>query len=168
MNSPGAHQGGMDVEMFFVKTEELDRVRELVARRIASPPDPAGKRQSWGLPVSYDIIVAGQGTRRVALSPPVNGWVAGVESHEVLDFELLRQLSAGLQADVLAIQLSEVTGSCGYAWCLEGDVLEYHFSGDDADPAGHIQRYLRLHGVTIDLVGFNEAAQLHHLGWQVL
>lgn len=154
--------------MFFIKTEKVDEVRQLVARRVASPPSVSASQPSWGLPGSYDVLVAGQGTRRVAISSPVNGWVAGVESWEVLDFELLRQLSEELRADVLAVQLSEVTGSCGYAWCLEGHLLEHHFSGDDADPAGRIRRYLRLHGVTADLVAFNEATQLHHLGWQVL
>jgi hypothetical protein len=158
----------MDVEMFFVKTEDLDGVCDLVARRIAAPPDASRGRESWGLPVSHDVIVAGHGTRQIAVSPPVNGWVAGIESREVLDFELLRHLSETLRSDVLAIQLSEVTGSCGYAWCLEGQILEHHFSGDDADPAGRIRRYLGLHGVTTELLGFGEASQSPHLGWRIV
>ena len=122
----------------------------------------------WMSRCSYDVVSADHANRRVAVSPPVNGWVAGIESTHVLDFELLRLLSQHLRADVLAVQVSEATGSCGYAWCLEGHLLEHHFSGNEPDPAGRIRRYLRLHGVTLDLLTFREAAQMHAYGWRIL
>ena len=154
--------------MFFVKTRELDLLHEVIARRVKLPPDGPGVQPNWGLPNSYDVVSADHANRRVAVSPPVNGWVAGIESTHVVDFELLRLLSQHLRADVLAVQVSEATGSCGYAWCLEGQLLEHHFSGDDADPTGRILRYLRIHGVTSDLVTFREAVQLLGQGWRVL
>ena len=155
----------MDVEMFFVKTRDVEPVADIIRRRLGLPPDDPGQQPNWGLPNSYDTIVAGHADRRVAISPVVAGWLAAVESKEVLDFELLRRLSDQLKTDVLAIQLSDVTASCGYAWCLDGYVLEQRFMGDTLDPYGTIRRYLRLHRVTNELLGFDEALQS---GWRVV
>jgi hypothetical protein len=158
----------MDVEMFFVKIRDVELLRDVIARRVELPPDLPDGQPNWGLPNSYDVVVADHANRKIAVSPAVNGWVSGIESTNVVDFELLRRLSEDLRADVLAVQVSEATGSCGYAWCLEGHLLEHHFSGNEPDPAGRIRRYLRLHGVTLDLLTFQEAAQMHVYGWRIL
>jgi hypothetical protein len=158
----------VEVEMFFVKTWAEELLADIVGQRVASRPDVPGSQPNWGLPNSYDVIVADHANRRVALSPIVNGWVAGVESRDVLDFELLRRLSEQLRTDVLAVQLSDVTGSCGYAWCLEGQVMEQRFMGDSNDPSGTIRRYLQLHRVTTGVLAFEDALLLGAQGWKVL
>jgi len=154
--------------MFFVKTWAEELLADIVGQRVSARPDVTERQPSWGLPNSYDVIVADHDNRKVAISPLVNGWIAGVESRNVLDFELLRRLSEQLRTDVLAVQLSVVTGSCGYAWCLEGQVLEQRFVGDSPDPSGTIRRYLRLHRVTTEVLAFEEALLLGPQGWKVL
>ena len=158
----------MNVEMFFIQTEAAPQVSDLVRQRIKSPPDAAGQQPDWGLSSSYDVLLAKEPKRKVALSPSSGGWIAGIESKEVVDFALLQKLAETLKTNVIAVQLSDVTGSCGYARCASGTVTERHFSEDDDDPAEIIAEFLRRKGVRSALISFREAVQMRNQGWVIL
>lgn len=132
------------------------------------PPDPPAQQPDWGLPSSYDALLAAERKRKVALSPPINGWVAGVESKEIVDFALILELSVAMQTDVIAVQLLEVTGSCGYALCSNGHVAAHRFSVNDDDPAGTITDFIERNGVRVGLISFKEAVQMRSRGWVIL
>lgn len=158
----------MNVEMFFIKADAVPQVSDVIRQRIKSPPDAAGQQPDWGLPSSYDVLLAKEPKRKVALSPSIGGWVGGIESKEVVDFALLRRLSDSLKTNVIAVQLSEVSGCCGYALCSSGTVTERRFSEDDDDPAGTVVEFLRRNGVRSGLISFREAVQMRNQGWVIV
>src|SRR5688572_2198556 len=148
----------VNVEMFFVEATRPE-VEHVVRARLASPDDPPGMQPDIGLPTSYDVLIAGDRKRKVALSTEAGGWVAGIESKEVADFALLREMSAAIGTDVLAVQLSEVTGACGYVAWSGGEVTESYFSEEAEDPAGTMKSFLSRHDVPVQLLSFREAVQ---------
>ena len=158
----------MNVEMFFIQTDAVPEVSDLIRQRIKSPPDAAGQQPDWGLPSSYDVLLAKEQKRKVALSPSAAGWVAGIESKEVVDFALLQRLAETLKTNVVAVQLSEVSGCSGYALCASGTVTEHRFSEDDDDPAGAVAEFLKRNEVSSSLVSFREAVQMRNQGWVIL
>jgi hypothetical protein len=158
----------MNVEMFFVQSEMQTTVSELIRQRLRLPPDPAGQQPDCGLPSSYVVLLATDPKRTVAVSPPIGGWIAGVESKEVVDLSLLLHMSETLATHVIAVQLSEVTGSCGYALCVRGIVSEHRFSDDDPDPAGTVSQFLRRNGVQMGLVSFRDAVEMRSQSWVII
>ncbi|HXK59518.1 MAG TPA: hypothetical protein PLP42_06430 [Acidobacteriota bacterium] len=81
----------MNVELSFIRTENREALIELIASRLKSLPDPAGKQPKLGLPASYDLLLADEKKRKVVISPVETGWLAAVESKEVIDFALLQK-----------------------------------------------------------------------------
>jgi len=158
----------MNIEMFFIQTDAVPQVYDLIRQRIKSTPDAKGQQPDWGLPSSYDVLLANEQKRKVALSPSVAGWVAGIESKEVVDFALLQRLADALKTNVIAVQLSEVSGCCGYALCTSGVVAEHRFSEDDDDPEGAVSEFLKRNGVSSNLISFREAMQKRNQGWMIL
>ena len=157
----------MNVEMFFIQTNAAPEVSDLIRQRINSQPDPANHQPDWGLPSSYDVLLTKEPKRKVALSPSLGGWIASIESKEVIDFALLQRLAEALKTKVIAVQLSEVSGYCGYAVCSSGTVTERHFSEDD-DPGGTISEFLRRNRIRSGLISFREAVQMRDQGWVIL
>lgn len=158
----------MNVEMFFVRTMDRDGLLRCVEERLRSPADQPNAQPDWGLESSYDVLVAADPKRKVAVSPVVDGWVAVVESKEVLDFRLLQGISAQLSAEVLACQLGEVTDSFCYARCIAGKVVEHSVRADLPDAFAAARHLLRQHSIPHDIVTFREAVQLRSTGWQIL
>jgi hypothetical protein len=158
----------MNVEQFFVQSLDTQKVSDLIRQRIKLSPDAAGKQPDWGLPSSYDVVLAKDLKRKIALSSSVGGWMSGIESKEFVDFALLQYLSEALHTNVIAVQLSEVSGCCGYAMCSRGTVTERRFSEDDVDPAGVIALFLKRNGVQSGLISFKEAVRARDQGWQII
>lgn len=158
----------MNIEMFFVQAPDVQEVNDVIRQRLKAPHDAAGEQPDWGLPPSYDVLLAKEPKRKIARSPAVAGWVAGIESKEVVDFALLEQLAKKLKTNVIAVQLSEVTGAFGYALCRAGVLTESRFSEDDDDPAGAVAEFLRRNEVLLGLVSFSEAVQMRDQGWVIL
>jgi hypothetical protein len=158
----------MNVEMSFVHTDSRDALLEKIASRLKGSPDSPGSQPDWGLPSSYDVLLAPERKRKIGVSPIQGGWVAVVESKEVVDFALLQSISITLKAEVIAIQVSDVTGSCGRALCRAGVVQEKYFSEDDEDPLTSTRSYLKNCGVPFDILTFREAIQLRSTGWVIL
>lgn len=158
----------MNVEMSCVRATERKEVLGIVESRIRGQPDSAGKQPDWGLPSSYDTLLASDKKRRVAVSPLRDGWIALVESKEVLDFSLLQNISSVLKTDVVAIQVSDIVGACGYALCNEGTLREKYFSELDEEPLATARTFLQQKGIPFDVLTFREAIQLRGEGWTIV
>jgi len=155
----------LNVENLFVKCDNQTKVAELVDvhwRNPSLPPQP-----DWGLPSSFEPVLANEPKRKLVISPPRDGWVALIESKEVVDFALAKALSENLQTTVLAIQVSEASGAAGYASVVRGQVLESQFNADDDDPLATVRETLKKYKVPFDATLFREAIQRASEGWMV-
>ena len=156
---------GLNVELFFTRAATANDVGKVIRDWFSSPPGTEGRQPDWGLPSSYDAQLWSERKRKVALAPPTGGWVAAIESKEVLDFGLLQRLSEVLKTTVIAVQLSEVSGCCGSALCEKGAVVEHYFSEEDDDPAGVVAAVLLRNSVAARLLTFRDAVQRRDDGW---
>ena len=158
----------MNVEMFFIKTNNRESLISIMKRRLSSPPDPTGKQPDWGLPASYDSVLSDEGKRKIAVSPLIGGWLSAIESKEVVDFALLQQISEQLSTDVIAIQLSEIAGCCGYSFCENCKIRDSYFSEENEDPFGTLKEYLKKHLVPHSILMFREVVNLRNQGWSIV
>ncbi|MFA6033001.1 MAG: hypothetical protein WC889_08895 [Myxococcota bacterium] len=158
----------MNVENAFIRTEDREGLLNQLTARLKAPGDPKGVQPDWGLPSSYDALLAGERKRKIVVSPVQNGWVAIIESKEVIDFTLLQSTGDKLNTDIVAIQVSDVVGACGYALYRNGVVQDKFFSEEDEDPLASVRIYLKKCGIPFDVLTFREAVQLRSSGWTVL
>ncbi|MFZ5805955.1 MAG: hypothetical protein ACOY3I_01925 [Verrucomicrobiota bacterium] len=158
----------MNVEMFFVQTDDFLKLKDIICQRIKSSPDAINQQPDWRLPSSYDVILSKEPKRKVALSSSIAGWIAGIESKEVIDFALLQQIAETLKTNVVAVQLSEVSGCCGYALCEKGIIRNHYFSEKDDDPSGAIIKFLEHYEINFRLISFKEAVQMRNQDWMIL
>lgn len=158
----------MNVEMFFIKTNSRDSLITILRERLNTPPDPAGKQPDWGLPASYDSVLLNEQKRKIAVSPNIGGWFSAIESKEVVDFALLQKISEQLRTDIIAIQLSEITGCCGYSYCENGKIIDSYFSEEDEDPLGTLLEYLKSHSISHSILMFREVVNLRSQGWSIV
>jgi hypothetical protein len=158
----------MHVEAFFAKTMERDALLEIVARRLSSSPDEPRRQPNWGLESSYDVWLAKEPKRKVAISPLRDNWIIGVESKEVLDFAMLQTISEELHCTVIACQLAGTIDSWGCACCSAGQLLESKWHENDTDPLNALRAYLQDRGIACDLITFREAVRLRGEGWTIV
>ncbi|MFH1022184.1 MAG: hypothetical protein V1809_02215 [Planctomycetota bacterium] len=157
----------MNVEMFFVKTANRERVSEIVLDRLKTTSQNVDGQPDWGLPSSYDVLLVNEHNRKIAISTSRNGWVAAVESKEVLDFQLLQMISVDMDTEVVAIQLSDVTGAFGFALCNKGKLQESTFCETSDDPLADVRMRLMKQGISIDVHSFRNAIQRKR-GWSIV
>lgn len=158
----------MHFELFFVKSDDRAALIGLIEQRLASPPDAPGKQPDWGLERSYDLLLANEPKRKLAVSPVWNGWIAVVESKVILDYALLQEISVRLSADVIACQLAGAIDAYGYARCCSGELRETMWLENAPDPLRTLRAYLRKHDIPYDLISFRETIQLRNAGWAIL
>ncbi len=156
----------MNVEMFYVKTDDRDAVIACIAERLRSQPDAPGMQPDWGLESCYDVILAKDPKRKIIMSPLKEGWLGAIESKEALDFALLQSISERLGAEVIACQLADAIGACGYARSSGGELVEHQWLPGSADPLATLREYLHLRSVPFDILTFREAVELRSAGWE--
>ncbi len=154
-----------NIENLFVKCDNQAKVADLVEMYWQNPSQSV--QPDWGLPSSFEPLLAKEAKRKVAISPAREGWVALVESKEVVDFALAKALSEKLDTTVLAIQLSEASGAAGYASAMCGQVLESVFNAEDDDPLASVRDALKKYKVPFDATLFRETVQKISEGWSV-
>jgi len=158
----------MNTQAFFVRSDDRTGVVRLIAQRLLAPTDPPGKQPDWGLERSYDIWLAQELKRKVAVSPVHDHWIAGVESKEVLDFVMLQEIATQLNVEVVACQLASTIDSWGYARCVDGRLAESEWRENDPDPFNSLRGYLRGNLISHDIIGFREAVGLCDRGWTLV
>jgi hypothetical protein len=161
-------EDAMNIEGFFVRTTDSIAVRKIVEERINAADDAPGLKPDWGLEQSYDAFIVGNPQRKVAMSKPRAGWIAAIESKEVLDFALLQRIGQSVGTDVIAYQISDSTGGCGYAVFRNGRLEESNFDEDAEDPLSDTRKTVADLGIPFDLVMFREAAQDKTGDWEVI
>lgn len=152
-----------NVENLFVRCSDFDRVANVVEAHwhdSSSTPQP-----DWGLPSSSGLLLAKEPKRKLGISAPLNGWVALVESKDVVDFALANTLSKSLDAIVIVIQLSESTGGVGYALVVSGKVMESEFHDEHNDPLAAVRDVLKKCAVRFDVIQFREVVPRRSQGW---
>lgn len=155
----------LNVENLFVKCGDQAKVVALVETHWHNPSQAV--QPDWGLPSSFESLLASEPKRKIAISPPRDGWIAIVESKEVVDFALANELSEKLGTTVLAIQVAEASGAAGYASAVHGQVLESRFNEEADDPLATVRDALRKFAVPFDATLFREAVQKITEGWSV-
>ncbi|MGO8765030.1 MAG: hypothetical protein ACLQSR_07850 [Limisphaerales bacterium] len=151
-----------NVENLFIKCSDNSRVAEVIESHWRNSLRPL--QPDWGLPSSFEPLLANEPKRKIAISPSREGWVALVESKQVVDFDLAKKLSEQLATTVLVIQLFEISGESGYASAEQGRVLESHF-GENDDPLGSVREALKKYKVPFDVILFREAVLKSSEGW---
>jgi|SRR6266436_6221570 len=131
----------LNVENLFVKCEDQAKVAELVEEHWRNPSQ--ADQPDLGVPSSFEVVQAKDPNRKVAISPPRDGWLALIESKDVIDFALAKAPSEKLGTSVLAIQLSEGSGAAGYASAMRGQVLESKFNEEDDAPLASVRSALK-------------------------
>jgi hypothetical protein len=155
----------LNVENLFVKCDDHNKVAELVDAYWRNPLPAA--QPDLGLPSSFELLLAKETKRKLAISPPRDGWTALVESKEVVDFSLAKALSEKLDTTVLIVQVAEGSGMAGYASATRGQVLESKFNEQDEDPVATVRGVLRKYKVPFDVILFREAVQRTSEGWSL-
>lgn len=155
----------LNVENLFVKCDDHTKVAAIIDAHWGNPSPSA--QPDWGLPSSFETLLAKETKRKIALSSPRDGWVALVESKEVVDFSLASALSEQLDTTVLVIQIAEASGAAGYASVFRGQVLESSFNWEDDDPLATVRGALKTYKVPYDATLFREAVQKASEGWSV-
>ena len=155
----------MNTQVFYIRSDDRDAVIDLIALRLSAPADAPGQQPSWGLQSSYDVWLAGEPKRKVAVSAIREHWIAAVESKEVLDFALLQAISLQLNAEVVACQLAGTIDAWGCARCMGGQVTESEWHEDDADPLDSLRQALRRYSIPHDIVTFREVVRVRDSGW---
>lgn len=158
----------MNVEQAFIKTDNLKAIKDEVFKRLSSIPDKKGVQPDVGLPSSYDSILINEPKRKIAISEVTNEWVSILESKEVNDYKMLLDISKELNAEVIAIVLSDITASCGFAEIKNGNVIDSFFSEDEEDFEGIVKNKLSNKGIEIPICMFREVASRKISGWEIL
>jgi hypothetical protein len=154
--------------MIFAEASNREAVLDLVSLRLSLSPDEPGKQPQWGLQSSYDIWLAHEPKRKVAVSPLRDGWIAVVESKGVLDFVMAQRISEVLKCRVVACQLAGTIDAWGYAYCEAGQLVESKWHENDADPLNSLRTHLQNTGVAHDLGTFRDAVRLRSEGWSIV
>lgn len=155
----------INIENLFVKCDNQAKVADLVDDYLQNPTLPT--QPDWGLPSSFALLLANEPKRKIAVSPPLDGWIALIESKDVVDFALANALSEKMETCVLVIQLSEASGAAGCASVVRGKMLESQFNEEDADPLATVRGALKKHKIPFDTTLFREAVQRVSEGWIV-
>lgn len=155
----------LNVENLFVKCGDQAKLSDLIEAHWSSSSPPA--QPDWGVPSSFESLLAKEAKRKIAISPPREGWIALVESKEVIDFALASALSQELDTTVLAVQLAESIGAAGYSLAVRGQVLESRFDEESENPLATVRDALERYKVPFDAILFREAARKMSEGWSV-
>lgn len=158
----------MNVEAFYIQTEDQSTVVAAIKRRLNSETEKAGSQANAPLPSGYDAYLRADPKRKLLVSPPQQGWITVLESKEVVDFHLAERLSAQLKTAVLILQLYETVGGRGMALLRDGAVVLSNYSEDDDDPWQSIRIFLAEHGMHGRLLKFRDAIDLEADGWVAL
>jgi len=150
----------MNIENLFVRTADQAAVANVVERCLSQVDQP-----EWELPSSYAPLLAKDPKRKVAISPVIEGWIAIIESKEVVDFGMAKSLADELGCTAFIMQVSDSTGAVGHLSYSNGQVTDSQFDEEAADPLNEARDIVKRHGIPFDLKMFREVVPLTTQGW---
>lgn len=151
----------MNVENLFVKSGDQAAVADIVVQCLANP---AGQ-PDWGLPSSYSPLLVNDPKRKVAISPLSSGWIAIIESKEVVDFGMAKRLVDELGGMAVVVQVADAIGAVGMLVYECGQVTVSRFDEDANDPLNDARAFLKEQQIPFDLCLFHEVIRLTTSGW---
>ena len=158
----------MNIESIFVRSDDTQTIADIVRGRLTAPPDPPHLQDAEPLQSSYDVILAKEAKRKIALSPVQNGWAQILESKEVADFKLAKKCSADLKTLAIVVQIADVVGASGYAVYDRGNVVASYFSDTDDNAAKTVIAVLKENGVPFSIITFRDVIRMRGQGWQIV
>lgn len=158
----------MNVELAYIKSDETERVIQIVEERLNGTLKDICLSNQIEVPDSYDLILANDIKRKIAISSSKNGWITIVESKEVNDYALLFYLSKELQTEVISIIQSDVTGAWGFVEMSDGNLNGNYFSEEDDDIEDLIKAKLTEKAISEPLYMFREVVREKGKGWDVV
>lgn len=158
----------MDVEQAFIKSVDSEKVISIVEERLNGALKELHLNSQMEVPDSYDVILADDVKRKVAVSSPRNGWITIIESKEVNDYTMLFQISKELRTEGLAVIQSDITGSWGFAEFVNGEVINSYFSEEDDDIEDLLEDKLNEKGITGPLYMFREVVRDKGERWKIV
>lgn len=153
----------MNIENLFVKGGSQASVAEVVARCLANRIE----QPDWDLPSSFSPLLVGDPKRKVAISPENDGWIAIIESKEVVDFGMAKLLADELGGVAVVVQVSDAIGAMGNLVYRDGRVAVCSFDEDSSDPLNDGRSVLRQELIPFDLLMFREVVRMVSNGWLV-
>lgn len=93
----------MNIEVAYVRKNNNESISEIIERRLCGVLEDPRIPDGVDIPDSYEVFLANNEKRKVAVSAPVNGWITVIESKEVNDYAMLFEISKELQTEVIAI-----------------------------------------------------------------
>lgn len=153
----------MNVENLFVNGGGQSAVANLVAQCLASPVE----QPDWELPSSYSPILVADPKRKVAISPETDGWIAIIESKEVVDFGMAKRLADELGGKAVIVQISDAIGALGKLIYQSGQVTVSSFDEYANDPLNDARSVLKDQKIPFDVFMFREVVRMVSNGWLV-
>lgn len=154
----------MNVENLFIQSGDQQSVIAIVGDYLAGEIN--AEQPNWALPSSHEPLLARETKRKVAISPLRDGWIAVIESKEVVDFGMAKAIADHLQGMAVIVQSSDVTGTLGTLIYANGQVLESHLDEEAVDPMNDARAFLRKYGIPFDLMMFREVVRPSQ-GWSI-
>lgn len=158
----------MNIEVAYVRKNNNESISEIIERRLCGALEDLRIPDGIDIPDSYEVFLANNEKRKVAVSAPVNGWITVIESKEVNDYAMLFEISKELQTEVIAIVQSGAIGAWGYVKMKSGEVVQSRFSEEDDDIEGLIEDFKTSNGITEPFYLFREAIQRRTDGWLII
>lgn len=158
----------MNVEQAYIKSTEDERVAEIARKRLNGEIKDICLNDQIGELDSYNVFLANDMKRKIAISSPKKGWITVIESKEINDYTLLLQISKDLQTEVLAIMQSDAAGAWGFVEILEGEVVKNYFSYDDDEIEDLLSRKLEEKEIMESIHMFREVVKERGKGWEIV
>lgn len=157
----------MNIEQAFIKSVKVERVVELVRERLSGSLKDIRLRNQMSVPDSYEIILANEAKRKVAISYSCEGWISIIESKEVNDYAMLVELSRDLKTEVFAVLQSDIIGAWGYVEISEGEIIKSYFSEENDEIEDLLDDKLRQKRIRMPLYMFREVVKERGNGWNI-
>lgn len=155
----------MNVEQSYIKYNETADIEKIIRNRLTGEKYVPKENVDFGVPNSYQVLLAEEPKRKVAISKPSNSWISVLESKEVNDYEMLLFISKELNTKILSIIQSDVTGTWGYVQMENGKVVSSYI-GEDDDVEYLIEKELEENGITTPIYMFREVVRDNN--WKIL
>ncbi len=158
----------MNIELSYIRCENIDKVVDLVERRLNGNLREITAQIPEEIPDSYEVYLQNNKKRKVAVSQPKEGWITVVESKEVNDYTMLLAISKELNTDVISLAQYDTVGTWGYVEIHSGNIKNCYFSDEDDAIEELITQIRNKNNITESMTLFREAVQKKEGEWKVI
>lgn len=158
----------MNIEQAYIKSEKVEQVTRIVERRLNGDLQDVRLSEQIKIPDSYEVFLANNEKRKIAISNSRNCWITIVESKEVNDYAMLLKISEELMTDVLAIAQYDSIGAWGYVEMKSGKVIKSYYSEEDDNIEDSIEQKKGKMRISESMYLFKDVVCKRDGGWNVI